>query len=432
MGIFDRFSKKNKIEPEKDQNNQNNENKIDPEDWFFGSFLMNEAKFRHQQVTVKRSSKDAPITLAYIIKELLNIHTSDIGSMTIVSRGEYGHYKNIHTIDSPSEVLAYKPYDALLYVNEQGETVPRTGLNTVLIISYRPGDKVFDEIDKNPDKSKLCTDNSIIMFLRGMGPFLYETAYMRVSVMIPNFTSPDDFRTSHSKNAPFTTSFILGFDIVPPEKRLTKYDEIEASLIEKSNRGEELSSEEKTVLEGITYSKDLGHDFGYGRWLVSENRFADALMPLMKVFDHLKKSVVTDYNNVKNIFSETCFNIGYCFNELEQYDRATYFLDLIPEQNKPKYLIEYINALVNNGDPRALNLVQHYFKEFNEGKREINSRETSFFYDFLARRLAYLFIEYKMWDNARILLEQLKESPACHDFAVRELEYLNQVTGSLN
>ena len=62
------------------------------------------------------------------------------------------------------------------------------------------------------------------MFLRGIGPFMYETAYMRVSVMIPNFTSPDDFRTSHSKNAPFTTSFVLGFDIVPPEKKLKRYD----------------------------------------------------------------------------------------------------------------------------------------------------------------------------------------------------------------
>ncbi len=429
MGIFDRFSKKSKNEPEEVQNN---ENKINPEDWFFGSFLMNEAKFRHQQMSVKRSSKDDPITLEYIIRELLNIPSSDIGSMTIVSRGEYGAIEKTELIENSSEVLEYKPFDALLYVNNEGETVPRTGLNTVLIISYRPGNIVYDNLESKKDKSKLCTDNSIIMFLRGMGPFLYETAYVRVSVMIPNFTSPDDFRTSHSKNAPFTTSFILGFDIVPPEKRLKKYDEIEASLIEKSKKGKALSTEESTVLEGITYSKDLGHDFGYGRWLVSEKRFVDALIPLMKVFEHLKKEIVTNYDNVKNVFSETCFNIGYCFNELEQYDRATYFLDLIPEKNKPVYVIEYINALVNNGDPRALNLVQHYVKEFNEGKRVINSPETSFFYDFLARRLAYLFIEYKMWDNARNLLEQLKASPSCHDFAVSELEYLNQVTGGLN
>ena len=426
MGLFDRFSKKNKSE----ETETPQDNNLNPDDWFWGSFLMNEAKFRHQQVSVKRSSKDEPITLGYIFKELLNISPTDIGSMTIVSRGEFGRTEKTEVIEVQSDVLAFKPYDALLYVNKDGDTVPRTGMNTVLVVSYRPGDIVFDNREEKIDKSKLCTDNSIIMFLRGIGPFMYETAYMRVSVMIPNFTSPDDFRTSHSKNAPFTTSFVLGFDIVPPEKKLKRYDEIEQSLIEKSNRGEDLSSEEKTILEGITYSKDLGHDLGYGRWLVSENRFADALMPLMKAYDHLKTAVVTDYDRLHEVIAETCFNLGFCFNEMEQFDRAAYYLDLIQDYDRPKYIIEYINSLVNNGDPRAMRIVQHYLSEFNEGKKQIDSEEMSFFYDFLARRLAYLFIDYKMWDNARNLLEQLKESPACHDFAVGELEYIKQVTGN--
>ncbi len=424
MGLFNRFLKKNKFEETETSQDDN----LNSEDWFWGSFLMNEAKFRHQQVAVKRSSKDEPITLGYIIKELLNISPSDIGAMTIVRRGEFGHTEKTEVIESQADVLSFKPYDALLYVNKDGETVPLTGMNTVLVISYRPGDIVFHDIEKKKDKSKLCTDNSIIMFLRGIGPFIHETAYMRVSVMIPNFTSPDDFHTSHSKNAPFTTSFVLGFDIIPPEKKLKRYDEIEQSLIEKSDRGEKLSWEEKTVREGIIYSDDLGHNFGYGRWLVSENRFADALIPLMKVYDYLKIAVVTDFDRLHEIFAETCFNLGFCFNEMEQYDRAAYFLDLIQGYDKPKYIIEYINSLVNNGDPRALQTVQHYLSEYRDGKRQIDSEETSFFYDFLARRLAYLYVDYKMWDKARGLLEQLKESPACHDFAVRELEYINQVT----
>lgn len=423
MALFNRFSKKNKSEETETPQDTN----LNPDDWFWSSFLMNEAKFRHQQLSIKRSSKDEPITIGYILKELLNISPADIGSMTIVSRGEFGHTEKTEVIESPSDVLAFKPYDTLLYVNKDGDTVPRHGMNTVLVISYRPDDIVFDNREEKNDKSKLCTDNSIIMFLRGIGPFIYETAYMRVSVMIPNFSDPDDFRTSRSKNAPFTTSFVLGFDIVPPEKKLKRYDEIEQSIIEKSNRGEDLSSDEKTVLESITYSADLGHEFGYGRWLVSQNRFADALMSLMKVYDHLKTVVVTD-NKLNDVFAETCFNLGFCFNEMEQFDRAAYYLDLIQGFDRPKYVIEFINSLVNNKDPRSLNVVKHYLSEFNEGKKQIDSREMSFFYDFLARRLAYLFVEYKMWDQARNWLDQIKESPACHDFAVEELEYINQMT----
>lgn len=428
MGLFDRFTKKDKQTKEETPEGQE---LVD--DWFLGSFLLNEAKFRHQQACVKRSSEEEPITLGYILKELLNINLSDIGSMTIVSRGEFGSNNQTEIITESDRVLEYQPYKAILYKNDKGEILPKTGENTTLVISYRPGGIVYDNRECKNDKSKLCSDNSIIMFLRGLGPFMHETAYMRVSVMIPNFSSPDDFRTTHSNNQPFTTSFILGYDIVSPDSKLKKYDEIESSLIEKSRKGEELSKDEQTVLEGITYSKNLGYDFGYGKWLVSEKRFADALLPLMKVFAHLKTDVVTNYKQLHEVFYETCFQIGFCFNEMEQYDRAIYYLEiihqreLIQDTNNVKYAIEYINALVNNGDPRSLTTVQYYLREFNEGKSEIDSEEKSMFYDFLCRRLAYLFIDYKMWDKARNLLEQLKESPSCHDFAVRELEYIDQI-----
>ena len=437
MGIFDKFSKKKSVEQNvsdihQDNSSVNNEvssNSINPEDWFWGSFLMNEAKFRHQEKDVKRSSKEEPINLRYIIQDLLTIAPEDIGKMTIVSRGEFGRIEKTEIIESSEDVLNFKPFDALLYTNDNGETVPHTGLNTVLVISFRPGDKVFDNRENKKDKSKLYTDNSIIMFLRGIGPFIYETAYMRVSVMIPNFTSPDDFRTTHSNNLPFTTSFILGYDLIPSEQRIAKYEETEKSLNEKIKRGEELTSEEKTILEGITQSKMLSDDLGYGRWLVSQNRVSDALPPLMRVFNQVKKDVVTDYKRVHPYFNEICFNIGFCYNELEQFDRAIYYLDLISGTDNIKYTIELINAYVNGKDPRAINSVKFHLKEFNEGKRQLDSDENIHFYEFLNRRLSYLFVEYKMYDNARNLLEQMKNSTLSHDFAVSELEYINNITG---
>ncbi len=426
MGLFNKFIKKNN--PKEEDNPQENRSVF--KDWCLESFLRNEAKFRHQQKVVKRSSKNEPVTLEYILKELLNVDPSDCGAMTIVSREKLGHNEKTEVIENPSDVLAYKPYDAILYTNDKGEVLPIKGKNTVLIISYRPSDIVYGGIEKRNDKSKLRTDNSIIMFLRGIGPFMYETAYMRVSIMIPNFTSPDDFRVSHSKNAPFTTSFILGFDLVSPEDKLNRYKDVEASLIRKLNKGEKLSQDEQAVREGLTYSKDLISDFNEGCWLVSEKRYADALMPLMNAYNYLKTAIVTEYDNLHSIFHETCFNIGFCLNEMEQYDRAIYYFDLIPQKEKSNnYIIEYINALVNSGDPRSMGFVQDCLSEFEEGKKQVDSEETSMFYDFLWRRLAYLFIDYKMWDDARELLEGLKKRPSCHDFAISELEYIKSVTG---
>lgn len=436
MGIFDLFSKKNKEEETPEMTTEKEVSKaffgyMNPEAEFWDSFLTNEAKFRHQDVPVKRSSKDEPITLRYILEELLNIPSSDIGSMTVVNNDVFWGNTDKTEIVSPSEVLAFKPCDMLLDVQENGDILPYHGRNTILIISYRPSGIVYHPDKDKKDKSKLCTDNSIIMFLRGIGPYVGETAYMRVSVMIPNFSDPDDFRTFQSKNAPFTTSFVLCFDIVPPQGKLQRYDEIEKSLKEKSERGENLTAEERTVLNGITYSTDIGHSFGYGVWLVSERRFADALMCLMKVFDRLKKIVVTDHDRrLHEIFKTTCFNIGLCLNEIGQFERAFYYFSLALDSNKPIYIIEYICSLTNSGSPIALEVVSRYMSEFRNGKRQVDSRESALLYDFLERRLAYLYVEYKMWDNARDLLNQMMGSPTNHDFAVSELGYIDRVTGS--
>lgn len=407
---------------------QSGSKQINPSDWVKETFLMNEAKFRHQQPTVKRASKDDQINLGYILKEILNIDPADIGAMTIVSRGGFDTESKTETVVNPSDVLAYKPFDTILTYAPEDEVQTRQGMNTVLVIAFRPTDRLFSQLADRKDKSKLRYDNSIIMFLRGLGPFATESVYMRVSVMIPNFSSPDDFRTSRSRNTPFTTSFILAYDRVPPEKRLKEYDRVKRSLDKAIDADRDLTNEEAAVLEGITGSKDLAYDFGYGRWLVSQNRFTDALFSLMKAYNWLKTAVVKDNNpQVHEAFVETCYNIGYCYNEMEQFDRAAYYLELTQGNSaNVRYVMEYINALVNSNDPRSMNIVIQQLHELDEGKWK-DAPEGEMFRHYLFRRLAYLYIEYEKWDKARELLEQMKDSPEDRDFALGELEYLRQL-----
>ena len=427
------------------------------------SFLKNEAKFRHQPTTVKRSSEDSPVSVGYILSEILNEDTSCVGSMAVVSSGEFGRDVQSRLVNEPSEVLAFKPIDMLLCTGEDGQFHPITGQNVTLVISYRPGHIVFGGIDGRDDKSWIETDNSIIMFLRTLGAFSDGTLYVRVSVMIPNFASTDDFRSSNSRNVPNVKSFILGFDMVSPETKLKKYEKVEKSASEKMARGKELSVEEKCVREGIagfagvgvnpyyckwlsetgkeleaflkewpkiyddmTCSAGLGNDFVYARIFLCENRFADALLSLMRAYGKLKTDVLTHRDKVGKLFDETCYYIGFCFNELEQYDRAFYYLSLIVGRDKPKYVIEYVNALINSGDPRSLDFVKQYLSKF-DGTGQFDSDEMAELYYFLCRRHAYLLVEYGMWDEASKLLEQMKEIPQCHDYAIEELRYINRV-----
>ncbi|MDE5808050.1 MAG: hypothetical protein K2H76_08020 [Muribaculaceae bacterium] len=446
MGIFDRFTRKKRdvkvscqdnakksyAENQTRQETRENEsrsskvNRDDVNDALWHSFLMNEAKFRHQEMKVERSSKETPVDLRYILKNLLDIIPEEIGSMTVVRKNGLDEMNETEEIESQEAILGYKPFDAVMVEDKEGKMRPRPGMNVVLILSYRPSSKVFSNTWDVKDKSKQYTDNSIILFLRLMGPFVSETAYMRVSVMIPNDAGTDDFRTQNSKNAPFTTSFILGFDMTDPKERLKRFAEIEHSLQKKASRGESLSIEEAAIWEGLTYTRNLGEDFEYGQWLVKENRFSDALIPLRRIYKLLKKKVVSDFERFREIFEETCYNIGFCYTELGQYEKAAYYLKLIQGAHNPVYAVEYINALVNGGSPMALAVVRNHISQFGEGKKEINSEETSNFYDFLCRRLAYLYVEYEMWDDALKVLEQIKDRPGCRDYALEEIRYIKR------
>ena len=451
MGIFDRFTRKKRDvnvpsqdtarkssdENQPHQMNQQSEKQSkkvernDLNDALWHSFLMNETKFRHQEIEVERSSKETPVDLRYILKTLLNIIPEEIGSMVVVRKNGLDDTDETEEIKSQEAVLSYKPFDAVMIEDKEGKMRPRAGENVVLILSYRPSSKVFSNTWDVKDKSKQYTDNSIILFLRLMGPFVSETAYMRVSVMIPNDAGTDDFRTQNSKNAPFTTTFILGFDMTDPKERLKRFAKIEQSLQKKMRMGESLSIEEAAIWEGLTYTRNLGEDFEYGQWLVREKRFSDALIPLRRIYKLLKKKVVSDFERFREIFEETCYNIGFCYTELGQYEKAAYYLELIQGAANPVYAVEYINALVNGGSPMALAVVRNHISQFGEGKKEINSQETSNFYDFLCRRLAYLYVEYEMWDDALKVLEQIKDRPGCRDYALEEIRYIKRVRGGI-
>lgn len=402
---------------------------LSPEEIFRETFLVNEAKFQHQAHKVKRSSPDDRIDIEYILKDLLEVNPEDVDSMTLVMRKDYGRTESTEQIDSQDEILKFNPFDKLLYQDSEGKTVPEQGLNLVIILSYRPSKVVYGNKENRKDKSVVCADNSIILFCRSLGHFLTETAYMRVSVMIPNFGIPDDFRGRQSNNSPFTMSFIIGFDLTPPEKRIKEYHDLEKSIIEKANIGIELSKDEMSILEGIYYSKGAGYNYGYGKWLVDQKRYTDALLPLTKVFEEVKNKVATNPADVGEIFSDTCYWLGYCYNELGLYEKGIYYLDFIQNQGNIKYIIEYINALVNSGDPRAMNVVGHYISNIDKSNIKAAPGELRVFKEFLFRRLSYIYIELKMYDKAREILEQLVEFPGSRDYAVNEIQFIDHLEG---
>lgn len=393
-------------------------------------FIKAETKFRHNNIKkLPRFNKESHATLGFILETLFDIKKEDLYWMHIFSSNFDQSRMEDRQIDNKEEIWNYNLFDAIIYMTDDGTSSSKQGQNTTITIRYdmayyRRADKETCE-----DKSILYNDNSIILFLRNIAASGEGTRYMRVSVMIPDFTADDDMRASRSKNSPQTMSFVLVWDETDPTDRLGKYQQLFDSLVEKNKNGRELTEDENLILATYMHRNSVGYNFGYAKWLLEQKRYFDALMQFLKVHEALK---LNHDDDTIEVYIETCYYLGYCYNELEQFEKAYYYLDIFSSADvigdkyfKPIYAEEYVNCLCNNGDDRAMGLMHCWIKEL-EKKKELSADERELYW-FLWRRTAYLLIERKDYDEAEQLLDSLLKHPVTEEFARQELDYLKKV-----
>ena len=392
-------------------------------------FIKTETKFRHGNIReLPRFNKETPATLGFILETLFDIRKEDLYWMHIFSSNFHRSNADDRIIDDKDKIWDYNLFDAIIYMNDKGESMSKQGQNTTITIRYDKAYYKRENSESCEDKSILYSDNSIIMFLRNIAASGEGTRYMRVSVMIPDFVADDDMRASRSKNSPQTMSFVLAWDETDPTDRLGKYQQLFDSLVEKNKTGQELTEDENLILTTYMHHNSVGYDFGYAKWLLEQKRYFDALIQFRKVYEVLKLLHDGDYN--EELYCDTCWSLGYCYSELQQYEKAYYYLNVFSDTDKCfklQYITEYINCLCNNNDGRATGLIQYWIQKL-QAKKELSSDDNTL-YLFLFRRLAYMLIEMKDYDSAEELLKnmlKIKQRETV-EFAIIELEYLKKV-----
>jgi hypothetical protein len=111
-------------------------------------------------------------------------------------------------------------------------------------------------------------------------------------------------------------------------------------------------------------------------------------------------------------------------------DKAFYYLSIAMESGNISYLKEYINCLCNMKDPDTDKTILRYSSQvidyMNQEENEEDSNMQDF-YKFLNRRLAYVLIDKKQYDDAKNLLNHMLENDTDAEFAKRELNYLYMI-----
>lgn len=203
----------------------------------------------------------------------------------------------------------------------------------------------------------------------------------------------------------------------------------------KTNRPE---NEPKSTgeLPQTSNSKQLLH----GHQLMQRGCYLQAIAVITPIFQRLKHTFYTLSENNRSLFFQACYDLGFCYCDLRQHEKAFYFLDLAETQKRFDYSQEYINCLAEGHDIRIFNVLDKECSEITRLINEIDNDDErgtedmmerrerlTDYYAFLQRRRGYSQINFGFLDEAEKTFLQLLGHEGSRDYAAQELEYIKQL-----
>lgn len=233
-----------------------------------------------------------------------------------------------------------------------------------------------------------------------------------------------------------SASVMLGITKLPEDRRMKEFEYMWQDARDKYENGEfDEMTEEQRFITCFRNRSHVASSLYWGIKYFQEERFYESLPFLEAVFDVLSSAEAQLSKHENEMLHEICFRLGFACNELKLYKEAYYYLEIISNTGNLRYIMEYINCLVNSKDFRAFSVVdthQKHLEEFramNEDDTDGNemSEELQYFYNFLRRRKVYLLVDMKSWDDAEKELQRMLDEPVNSDFALNELAYIQQL-----
>lgn len=239
-------------------------------------------------------------------------------------------------------------------------------------------------------------------------------------------TATSIYSRTHISEAPM--QFLIAFDKTTEREMNAEFDYMWQDAIEKYNdnkNSEEMTKEQELICR-ISNSQ-MSHDVYWGAKYFYECRYVEAIKYLERPFAYFRKHAYSLKSYETKIFVEIAYMIGSCYDSLGLYQQAYYYLDGT-ESVGHKYLVRYVNSLVNSGDMRAQSQIEHMLnnieahinnEEENDSKEDASLRGV---YQFLLRRKAFVLINNRELTEAESLLMSMLKNPQTKEFAEKQLK----------
>lgn len=239
-------------------------------------------------------------------------------------------------------------------------------------------------------------------------------------------------RPLHSKEVQVQShSVLLAYDLRSTKQLQDEFVYMWKEAKSKVANGEENQLTEEQRLIANVESVDAARFVYRSRTLHRQKRYYEATSCLENAYRLLNSNIDKKSLEERNLFLEVCYMLGFCYNELQQYDRAYYYLTFVTGVNRTLYAEEYVNCMIYLGDYRSLMTIDGILEDLHNSIVEDEEGEVEQsvhpFLQFLYRRKAYVLVELHRFDEAEEMLRQMIDDPESGDFALDELAYIQQL-----
>ena len=258
-----------------------------------------------------------------------------------------------------------------------------------------------------------------------------DAIYYRVTLtQIPLSVDKKINLTKENKNVK-SVSVLLAFDLKSSKQKLDEFRYHWKETLAKQDKGDlaSLTADEKLLLDWQDRTSACSYYFGIR--LNSQKRYIEALPYLLDAFRRMMGVYRSLSHPQLDRLYDLSYKIGFIYDELHQYDKAYYYLDILEPLHCVLYTEEYVNNLVNSKDCRAMAIVDNLLSVVSlpheGGEQDDSSSEgISDFFNFLKRRKAYLLVETGRYDDAENMLRKMLDEPDNMDFANTELSVIKK------
>lgn len=374
------------------------------------AYLLNEQELAHQSIPVEsRSSQENCLTIGHILNQFCESQVISFQELRVVT-------DSLLILSGNENIRQYNLLDPLL--EGQGEQAKLKADEVTYLL-------------KGPDETMMVQVTSRIEAEKAI--------YFRVNIMCPGLQT-NVSQARHTAVNSFT--FVVAYDKVCEENHqaefLYMWEDAKEKLAAKNFK--DLTEEQRMICD--LDLPNLAAEFYWGKKYYEQKRFYEALIHLEYIFEQLNQNYQHLDKEMMDKFYHVCFLIGFCYNELRQFRKAFYYLDIVFQFHRFVETTEYVNCLVNSKDFRAIYVINGILdglpnaedkdnqveeEEEHEELTKDQEHDLAIFRDFLRRRKAYVLIDLGMLDEAEKLCKELLSEPTNADFALGELAFIQNM-----